>query len=270
LNRNWLRVLKKVADDVYLTVSPLLGTEMSKRTVGIGAGGDVTKHIDALAEKVIIQYLERNHISCVFIGEECGTMKIGGDPEAYMIVDSIDGTMNAIRGINFASTSIAVSPKDRLNKIEAAIVMRLDNGKAYVAEKERRAEYDGKRIKPSETKSLEDAVIAIDISRSPENIERILPLMKVASHIRCLGSAALEICHVASGNLDAYIDVRGKLRTTDIAAAMLILKEADGIVLKPNGEELEDFPLTVMSRFSLISAANMDIFYEILRRLGDG
>jgi len=269
LKREWLKVLKETADAVYSAVSPLLGTEISKKVVGIGAAGDATKQIDALAEKVIIQYLEKNRISCILVGEECGTIKIDGEPEAYVAVDSIDGTTNAIRGINFASTSIAASPIDSLNNVEAAIVMRLDNGKAYTAEKGRGAKYNGKKISPSGVKSLEEAVVAIDISRSPENIDRILPLLKSASHIRCLGSAALEICQVASGCLDAYIDVRGKLRTTDIAAAMLILKEAGGVILEPNGREIKNVPLTVINRFSLIAAANMEMFYEALQKIGE-
>jgi len=267
LARNWSRILKETAADTYLAVGPLLGTEISRKVVGIGTGGDTTKQIDLIAERAIIRYLERNKVSCTVVGEECGTVRIGEEPEAYVVVDSIDGTTNAVRGISFASTSIAVSPKDRLNDVEHAIVMRLDNGKAYTAEKGRGAEYDGGRICPSEVKSIRDAVISIDISRSPENIDRILPLMKSASHIRCLGSAALEICQVGSGQLDAYVDVRGKLRTTDIAAAMLVLKEAGGVVLKPDGKELDDVPVTVVNRFSLVAASNIKMFRTILQKL---
>jgi len=267
LARNWLRILKETATDAYLAVGPLLGTEISRKVVGIGTGGDTTKQIDLVAERAIIRYLERNKVSCTVVGEECGTVRIGEEPEAYVVVDSIDGTTNAVRGISFASTSIAVSPKDRLNDVEDAIVMRLDNGKPYTAEKGRGAEYDGGRICPSKVKSIRDAVVSIDISRSPENIDRILPLMKSSSHIRCLGSAALEICQVGSGQLDAYVDVRGKLRTTDIAAAVLVLKEAGGVILKPDGTELEDVPLTVVSRFSLIAASNIEMFHTILQKL---
>ncbi len=269
MKRNWPRILKEIANGVYLAVNPILGTKISSKAVGIGAGGHITRKIDNLAEKAIVRYLEKNRISCILIGEECGTIKIGEEPETYMIVDSIDGTTNALRGINFASTSIAVSPKDSMNNIEAAIVMRLDNGKAYTAEKGKGAQYNDEKMSLSKVKSLEKAVMAIDISRSPENIERILPLLKTASHIRCLGSAALEICHVASGQLDAYVDVRDKLRTTDIAAAMLILKEAGGVVLQPNGEELRDAPLRVINRFSVIVASNMELVSEILQELED-
>lgn len=269
MRKDWLRVLKEIADEVYSTVSPLIGTEVSKKIVGIGAGGDVTKQIDALAEKLIIQRLKESQISCILVGEECGTIKIGETPEAYVVVDSVDGTTNAIRGLNFSSTSMAVSPLDSLHSVEFAIVMRLDNGKAYTALKGNGARYNGEKISPSKVTSLEDAVIAVDISRSPENVERIMPLLKASNHIRCLGSAALEICHVASGQLDASVDIRGKLRTTDIAAAMLILKEAGGVILEPGGEELKDVPLTVINRFSLVAAANMELFHAVVQKIGE-
>ncbi len=260
---SWSDILKEIANNVLLEVQPLLGTEESRENVGLGASGDVTKRIDAVSENVIIEYLMRKGISCIFVGEESGTMRIGDNPEVYFIVDSVDGTTNAVRGISFTSTSIAVSYGDDLRDVEAALVMRLDNGGIYEAEKGRGARYNGERIEPSGINRLEEAVISIDISRSPENVERLLPLMKRAKHIRSLGSAALEICLVASGQLDAYVDVRGKLRTTDIAAATLILKEAGGVILKPNGEDLGGAPLTVISRFSLISAANIDLYKEI-------
>ncbi|MFQ6095729.1 MAG: inositol monophosphatase family protein [Candidatus Bathyarchaeia archaeon] len=269
MGRNWIRILKEMAGDVYGSVKPLVGTERSRKPVGVGASGDVTRQIDAVAEGVIVKYLERNRIPCTLIGEECGVRKIGESPEAYIIVDGIDGTTNAMRGIRFACTSIAVARRDRLDSIEAAVVMRLDDGGTYTAEKGGRAEYNGEKISPSEVRSLKEAVIAIDISRSPENIDRITPLMKTASHVRCLGSSALEICQVSSGQLDAYVDVRGKLRTTDLAAAILVLREAGGSILQPDGEELKNVPLTLVSRFSLIAAANRELFQEIASKITD-
>lgn len=260
---NWLDILEKSVNEVYKAVNPLLGTVESRETVGIGASGDITRRIDALAEEVIIRYLDENGISCIFIGEECGRRKIGKNPEAYLVVDSIDGTTNAIRGINFSSTSIAMSPTNRLSGIEAAVIKKLDDGGTYTAEKGAGAKLNNIRIQSSDVKNLNSAVISVDVSRSPETIERVTPILKAGKHIRQLGSAALEICYVASGQLDAYVDLRNKLRTTDIAAAMLIIKEAGGVILTPNGDSLKDVTLTEINRFSFIAANNMQLFNEI-------
>lgn len=71
------------------------------------------------------------------------------------------------------------------------------------------------------------------------------------------------------GGVRAYVDVRGKLRTTDISAAVLVPDEAGGVVLKPNGDQLMSVPLTAVNRFSLVAAANTGLFHKILQRLED-
>ena len=95
---NWIRILEEISNEVYTSVKPLMGTEKSRETVGIGASGDLTREIDIIAEEVIIDYLERNHISCILVSEECGVRRIGKSPKTYVIVDSVDGTTNAMRG----------------------------------------------------------------------------------------------------------------------------------------------------------------------------
>jgi len=259
-----LDILREIAREIYSAVHPLLGTSESGMVVGSGFGGDKTRLIDAIAEEAIIQHLKRNHLSCMFIGEECGVQKIGEKPRFYLIADSVDGTTNAVRGINFASTSLAISSADRLDDLEAAVVMNLDNGGIYMAERGKGAQCNGKRIKPSEMTVLKDAVLSIDISRTPDIVERVVPIMKIVKSVRSLGSASLEICYVASGLLEAYVDIRRKLRTVDIAAGMLILKEAGGVFLQLDGKEFYGVPLTELNRFSVIAAANHEVYNEIV------
>jgi len=264
LNRKSLDILKEIAAEVYSVVHPLLGTLESGRIIGSGFGGDKTRLIDEVAEEAIIQYLKRNRLSCIFIGEERGVQKLGGKPRFYLIADAVDGTTNAVRGINFVSASLAISSTDRLDDLEAAVVMNLFNGGIYSAEKGKGARYNGKTIKPSEIVSLRDSVLSIDLSRTPEAVAKVVPLMKTVKSVRSFGSAALEICHVASGFLEAYVDVRAKLRTLDIAAGMLILKEAGGVFLQPDGEGLHGVSLTELKRFSVVAAANEEIYREIV------
>jgi len=268
LKENWLGILLDLANDVYLAVNPILGTPESREVVGRGASGDLTMRIDIVAENIIIQHLEREKISCIFIGEEKGIQKIGDKPEVYLVVDSIDGTTNAVRGISFVSTSIAVSPTNRLSGIEVAVVKKLDDEGTYTARKGRGAYYNRKKIDPSKVTKVEDAVLSVELSRTPEIVEKAVPILRKAKVLRSLGSAALEMCYVASSRLDGYIDIRGKLRTTDIAAGALILKEAGGILLKPDGQELNDVPLVEINHFSFVAAANREIFQDISSLLG--
>jgi myo-inositol-1(or 4)-monophosphatase len=258
-----ISLLTNLAKEIFSAVHPLLGTAKSREVLGLGFGGDKTRFIDAVSEAAVLQNLEKKGFSCILIGEECGVKKIGLSPEFYLILDGVDGTTNATRGIGFASASIAMSPTRWLRDIEAAVVIDLYNGGIYSAEKGGGAKFNGRPIKTSSIKTLEEAILSIDISRSPGSIEKIAPLISKVRGVRALGAASLEICHVASGLLDAYVDVRGKLRMMDFAAGMLIVREAGGVFLQPNGEDMPNIQLTELKSFSVVASANRDIFDKI-------
>lgn len=262
--RNTIDILMNVAREIYSTVHPLLGTVNARKIVGSGFGGDKTRFIDAASEKAAIEYLERNNFSCIFVGEECGVRRIGSSPNFYLAVDGVDGTNNAIRGIKFASASLALSRTEYLGDIEAAVVLDLYNGEIFSAERGSGAKRNEQTISPSEVKYLKDSIVSINITKNVEATKRLLPVISRARGIRSFGSAALEICHVACGLLEAYVDLRGVLRTIDFAAGMLILREAGGVLLQPSGEEIPSVPITEIRRFSIIASANKEILKEIL------
>lgn len=259
-----LNFLMGLAKEIYLAVHPLLGRAEARKIIGSGFGGDETRLIDNVSEKAALKYLENEELSCIFIGEEYGVKRIGDSPEFYLIIDGVDGTNNAMRGIKFASASIAISPTRWLNDLEAAVVIDLYDGGVFSAEKDEGARYNGKLIKPSNVKSIKEAIVSVNVTRSLESLRRITPIAKQVRGLRALGSASLEICYVASGFLDAYVDLRGKLRTMDFAAGTLVIREAGGILLQPNGEEIPNIPLTEINRFPIIAAANKNIFDEIV------
>ena len=259
-----LNLLTGLAKKIYSAVHPLLGTAEAKKIVGSGFGGDETRLIDNVSERAALQYLRDEGFSCIFIGEEYGVKRVCDSPKFYLIIDGVDGTNNAMRGIKFASASIAMSPTKWLNDLEAAVVIDLYNGGIYAAEKDKGAKYNGKPISTSTLKSIGESIISVNVTRSLDSLRRITPIAERVRGLRALGSASLEICHVASGFLDAYIDLRGKLRTMDFAAGLLIIKEAGGVLLQPNGEEIPNIPLTEINRFSIIASANKNIFDEII------
>jgi len=258
-----LDILIDMAKNIHRVVHPFLGSSESGRTIGVGFGGDSTRLIDQVAEKAIVQYLEQKGLSCILVGEECGVQEIGENPEFYLVADAVDGTTNAVRGINFASASLAVARRDRLRDVEFAAVIDLFGGELYVAERGEGAWRDGKRIAPSKTSALKDALVSINVSSTPNRLCMAVPIMKAAKRVRALGAASLEICHVASGVLDAYVDLRGKIRTLDFAAAMLILREAGGFFSLLDSDDVDDVPLTRLKRFSIIAAANENLYTQI-------
>ena len=123
---------------------------------------------------------------------------------------------------------------------------------------------NGKKIFPSKTTKIEDALIGIDLnSIKLENIvTKLEKLLNIGKHFRHFGANAQEICYVADGSLDAFIDIRGKLRVTDIVASYLIIRESGGILVSPEGKELNVL-LSPTQKLSFIAAGNLKLYDEI-------
>jgi len=232
---------------------------------GRGAGGDIKKKIDLVAETALIETLQADKASCTLISEESGTKKIGADPsKCILVADPLDGTTNALRGLPFMAISLAVASKPFLKSVETSLVADIIHDVTYTSQKGEGAYKNKQSIKPSKTKALGEAVVGVDFNafKAGEIVSQMIAVLEQTKHLRHLGANALELCYVADGTTDAFIDLRGKLRITDIAAAQLILKEAGGIITTEKGESL-DAPLTATQRVSFIAAANKTIYNKI-------
>jgi len=247
----------------------LYDTAEAGKGFGIGAGGDVKKRIDLAAEKALIDTLRYYDASCTLVSEESGTKQIGKkSPRCMLTTDPLDGTTNALRGLPFMATSLALSRKPRLKEVEVALVSDLIHNVTYTAQRNCGAFRNEEAIKPSKMVSLEEAVIGVDFNtfKAREIVNQMIRVFERTKHLRHLGANALEICYVADGTTDAFIDLRGKLRVTDVAAAQLILREAGGIMTTPDGKDL-DAPLDATQRVSFVAAANKALYSSIQRLL---
>jgi len=264
----WLNILMEASQKIRQSVTPLFACKEIGTKLGIGAGGDEIKKIDATAENALIQTLKKHKVSCILISEESGTKTLGSNPEKYVTVDPLDGTTNALRGIPFMATSIAVSKKPHIQTIETALVTDLYHNITYTAQKNKGAHRNGKHITPSTTRTLEEAVIGLDFNtyKKGELANLLSPILETTKHLRHFGANALELCYVADGTTDAFIDLRGKLRVTDIAAAHLILQESGSIITSPEGKEL-DTPLDAKQHVSFIAAGNTQLYETIMKNL---
>ena len=266
---SWLGVLEACSQRMKKEILALHGSVEAKVGFGIGAGGDVTKKIDLAAENALIQTLQDSGVSCTLISEEVGTKELGSNPSSlYLVADPLDGTTNAVRGAPFMAISLAVSRRPYLRDVETALVCDPVHNVTYTAERGRGAFRNRERIQSSLTTSLEEAVVGVDFNtfKIRELMPRLVPLLEKTRHLRHFGADALELCYVADGKTDAFIDIRGKLRVTDIAAAYLILREAGGIIVTPEGNEL-DVSLDATQRVAFIAAANKTLYAEIQKLL---
>ncbi len=269
---NWLRLFQEVSKDVYTEVNSTFGSDQAKKIVGEGVGGDMTRHIDKRAEDIVIKFLERKNISCILVSEECGIKIIGENPKDYVVLDGIDGTSNAVRGIPFISISIAHATAPYLHAVDVGLVMDLVRGITFSAETGKGAYEDGRLLEPSSITSLMEGIFSVKLpvnmnrKEIQRDITRLMPLISNLRRLRQLGSVALEICYVASGRLDACVDLRHKIRATDLASAYLIVREAGGVMFTPEGNEVI-MALKANARTSFVTAANLTIYRKILKLL---
>jgi myo-inositol-1(or 4)-monophosphatase len=264
---DWQKILLECKTQVLKAIKPHLKTiHEPQPNLGVGAGGDLMKPADLAAEKAIIETMQKNKVSFTLISEESGFLKFGDTPDdCFITIDPIDGTTNFLHGLPFYCSSIAVSRKPLLSEVFAGLVTDLYHDITYLAVKGQGAFRDGEKIQPSKTDSLETAVVGLDLNtyKVREVAPRLTDLIAQTKHIRHYGANALELCYVANGLTDAFVDIRGRLRTTDVAAGFLIIKEAGGLVTGLDNKPVEA-KLDPKQSLSFIAAGNRQIHKLIL------
>lgn len=261
-------VLRGASALVRERVRGMAGTPAAVRgDHGIGAGGDVSQNIDVTAERAVIEHLEGLGVSCTVLGEECGRVQVGRDPEGYVVMDAIDGSANAVRGVPLYCCSLAFARGETLGSVSDAVVASLDTGQTYSAVRGRGARLDGSSISVQRGRPAY-RIAGVNMSgASPALVERLRPLFAGYSHVRHFGANALEMSMLAAGLLDVLIDLRGKIRVQDAAAGCLIVREAGGLVV---GEDMADLDssLDYSVRLSFIAASSRSALDGALAAMG--
>lgn len=209
---------------------------MDKVSIGTKtSSGDYVTSIDQMAEKEIINVIKKAYPKHAIIGEEGG--EIAGE-EYQWIIDPLDGTRNFVHGFPHFAISIAVAHK---NKIEHGVIYDPIRQELFTASRGKGAKLNEHRIRVSTRKSLDTALLGTGFAyrhADPDNpiptkiLEAILP---ICSDIRRSGSAALDLAYVAAGRLDGFWELG--LHIWDIAAGVLLVKEAGGMVTDIYGGE---------------------------------
>ena len=228
------------------------------RVVDIGADGTPTSFIDRIAEDVAIKAVTKSSVPINLLSEECGFLDNGG--EYVFVLDPVDGTRNAYRGIPFFSVSLAIGTES-LDDVEYGFVKNVLTGDEFIAEKGKGAFLNNQQIAASEVPPAE-RLSSIMLGRHSTLYSGQL----AGEHnVRSLGAASLEMCLVAMGALDVYYVGREFMRVVDIAASTLIVREAGGMVSDREGNELQ-MGLNLDERTSVIAAGSKDVIADIVAR----
>jgi fructose-1,6-bisphosphatase/inositol monophosphatase family enzyme len=228
------------------------------KTIGLGADGTPTSYIDKVAEDVAIRILEKSEVKVNLLSEEAGFVDFGGS--SVFVLDPIDGTRNAYRGIPFYSVSLAIGTT-KINDIQYGIVKNIPTGDVFTAEKNHGSFLNKTPIHVCEVPSV-DMISSISLGKNHTTKAGVL---SKKGNVRSLGAASLEMCMVAIGALDYYFVGKEILRVIDIAASTLIVREAGGFVKTLSGDDL-DMGFTLEERTSVLAACSEKLISDLLSK----
>ena len=228
MREDWLRFCRAVAADVDDMLRRFPTRDDREPVVGQGEGGDDTTIIDREAESAAVARLEelaRGGISFRLVSEELGERTFGdGDSPWVVVVDPIDGSLNAKRGLPFFCLSIAIADGPTLDDVCFAFVRDLAGGEEWVAERGQGATVDGRTLGGVRPKARL-GVVDVEATNAGLLAEAAARLDGSVGRIRCLGALALALCQLADGRVDGVSTLKPS-RSVDLAAAALVVREA--------------------------------------------
>ena len=206
--------------------------ELEKLQVSVKGPSDFVSNADTKAEKIIIEELSKAKKNFSIISEEDGS-KVNQDKNNIWIIDPIDGTTNFLHGVPHFAISIALKSN---NEIVSGLIYDPIKDEMFYAEKNSGAFFNNQRIRVSNKKEINSCLFATggkDYNK------------KIDLNIRRTGSAALDMAYVASGRYDGYF--QKNLNLWDIAAGVILVKEAGGIVNEIDISQNKNIKITAAS-----------------------
>ena len=228
-----------------------------ERTVyeGVGEGGDRTLVIDRLCEDAVFVELDQlaaEGASFVAVSEERGEVEFGGGGAAQVVIDPIDGSLNARRTIPSHSLSIAVASGPTMADVELGFVHDFGADEEFLASRGEGASLGGAPARVSAGVDGKLELVGLESAEPDWTQPALAALDGKAYRLRVVGSIAITAAYVAAGRFDAMLSLR-PCRSVDVAAAQLIVREAGGAVAF--GElALAATPLDLQARYPVAAA----------------
>lgn len=196
---------------------------------------DFVTHVDRGAEQEIVSQIHKMYPDHAILGEEGGAQ--GNDKaEVTWIIDPLDGTTNFLHRLPHFAVSIGVQVKGRL---EHGVIYAPSTQDLYIASRGAGATLNGRRIRVSQTKDLDQSLIGTGVPLKSEYMDRYVPMLRsmveLTSGVRRAGAASLDLAYVAAGRLDGYWEIN--LKPWDIAAGIVLVQEAGGMVSELYGAD---------------------------------
>jgi myo-inositol-1(or 4)-monophosphatase len=271
LDADWLALCRRAVAGLeqILTDTPTT-RERAVETGTRGSGGDRTLVIDQSAEDLVLAELEalrdQGH-GFVALSEERGEIDYG-DPGVRVIIDPIDGSLNAKRGISHHALSIAVADGHSMADVAFGYVYDFGPSEEWWARRGEGAWLDGERLDPAlgERRGRDGRLEVLGIeSADPRWVAASIDgLLDSAYRLRALGTIASSLCQVAAARFDGMVSLR-RCRGVDAAAGQLIVREGGGLVSFPRCDQPLAAPLDAQPRSPVIAARRPETLSELER-----
>jgi myo-inositol-1(or 4)-monophosphatase len=257
---DWLVVCRAARDDVSAVLASMPGRAEREPVVGAGKGGDDTTAIDAAAEAAILARFRGEDVRIV--SEEAG---IEGDGRWTVVVDPIDGSLNAKRGIPFFSISIAVADGETMDDVIFGYVYDFGAREEWTALRGGGAFLDGEPITERPKDELE--ILSFEATTLAYVTENAARFTGVAHRLRIMGSLAISLCHLAAGRIDGVVSLKAA-RSVDIAAAQLLVRERGFAIDVPDAPPFGSAPLDLEGRSRVVAAGSESLCGSLAAALG--
>jgi myo-inositol-1(or 4)-monophosphatase len=271
LDADWLGVCRRAVEGLEQLLAETPSTaERAVETGTRGSGGDRTLVIDRRAESVVISQLDALRDEgqrFTAISEELGEIDYG-DASVRVVIDPIDGSLNAKRRIPHHALSIAVADGATMADVGFAFVYDFGPREEWWARRGEGAWLNGVQLDPGLAERRDHhgrlEVLGIE-SADPRWVAlSIEPLVEAAHRLRALGTIASSLCQVAAARFDGMVSLR-RARAVDAAAGQLIVREAGGVVSFPECDQPLGAPLDAAPRSPVVAARNLETLAQLER-----
>jgi myo-inositol-1(or 4)-monophosphatase len=250
---DWLATCRAAAADVRTVLVERPDRADREPVLRQGEGGDDTTLIDNYAEEAVLRHFSGIEGAAI-VSEEVG---ISGTGPPVIVVDPIDGSLNAKRGIPYFSLSIAVADGWTMDDVHFGYVYDFGSGEEWHAVKGKGAFLNGEPLGPDLPKDTIE-LLAFEATLTSLVAERAEAMVGLAHRLRIMGSLALSLCHLAAGRVDAVCSLKGA-RSVDIAAGQLLVRERGLAIELFESPPFGAAPLDLEPRSRLVAAGTPDL-----------
>jgi myo-inositol-1(or 4)-monophosphatase len=262
----WLETCRLCVADIRGVLERLPTRAEREPVLRLGEGGDDTTAIDQAAEDAVVERLSALSEGFVLVSEELGTRSFGSGGPRTVVVDPIDGSVNAKRGIPFFSFSLAVAEGGTMGDVAFGYVYDFGSGEEWTAERGGGAYLDGVPLGAQRPKDTIE-ILSFEGTTTPAIADRVTHAVGIAGRLRVMGSLALSLCHLAAGRVDGVVSLK-PARSVDIAAAQLLVRECGLAIELFEDPPFVDAPLDLAVRSRVAAAGSPELVRELADALG--